>query len=410
MTTLNDTDLTALLDGGESGRVEFKESISGSSPDSIREAICAFANDLPGHGKPGVVVVGVRDDGTVTNLPITDELLLRLADMKTDGNIVPPPTITVERRILNGGAVAVVTAQPSDSPPVRCRGRILTRIGPRRGIATAQDERVLNERRRHGDAPFDIQPVPSSSLSDLDMLRFRYEYLPQAFAPEILDANERSVQEQLAATKMTASADDATPTILGLLVLCNSPQDFLPGAYVQFLRLDGADLSDEIIDSESIVGGISDMLRRLDDKLNAHNRTYVDLTSDRVERRIESYPIAALQQITRNAIMHRTYEATNAPVHVSWFNDRIEISSPGGPFGTVTTDNFGQSGITDYRNPNLAEGLRTLGFVQRFGVGIPTTKRLLRETGLPEPEFNILENHVSVTIRGADRQSGGSII
>ena len=67
--------------------------------------------------------------------------------------------------------------------------------------------------------------------------------------------------------------------------------------------------------------------------------------------------------------MHRTYESTNAPVRVSWFSDRIEILSPGGPFGAVTADTFGQHGITDYRNPNLA--MRTLGFVQRFGVGIP---------------------------------------
>ena len=34
--------------------------------------------------------------------------------------------------------------------------------------------------------------------------------------------------------------------------------------------------------------------------------------------------------------MHRTYEATNAPIRVSWFNDRIEVLSPGGAFGVVT--------------------------------------------------------------------------
>ena len=53
--------------------------------------------------------------------------------------------------------------------------------------------------------------------------------------------------------------------------------------------------------------------------------------------------------------MHRTYEATNAPVRVNWFDDRIEIISPGGPFGSVSDANFGEPGVTDYRNPNLAE-------------------------------------------------------
>ena len=75
-------------------------------------------------------------------------MLRQLADMKTDGNIVPLPSMTVEKLSLPGGDVAVVIVQPSDSPPVRWRGRVHIRIGPRKGIATAQDERILNEKRR----------------------------------------------------------------------------------------------------------------------------------------------------------------------------------------------------------------------------------------------------------------------
>ena len=144
--------------------------------------------------------MGVRDDGSVAGLPVTDHLLLQLADMKTDGNIVPLPSMTVEKRTLPDGDVAVVIVQPSDSPPVRCRGRIHIRIGPRRGIATAQDERILNEKRRFGDIPFDIYPVPSAMLPDLDLLQFEREYLAQAFTPDILESNDRSIEEKLAAT------------------------------------------------------------------------------------------------------------------------------------------------------------------------------------------------------------------
>ena len=219
LTTLSNIELLGLLSDVESDRVEFKESLSGSAPAAIREAICSFANDLPDHRQPGVVFVGARDDGTVTGLSITDELLRQLSDMKTDGNIVPPPSMTVEKRTLKGNDVAVVIVQPSDSPPVRCRGRIHVRIGPRRGVARAQDERILNEKRRYRDIPFDIHPVPSATLRDLDLLHFEREYLIHAFAPEILEANERSNEEKLAATKMVASVDDTTPTVLGLLVL-----------------------------------------------------------------------------------------------------------------------------------------------------------------------------------------------
>ena len=83
-----------------------------------------------------------------------------------------------------------------------------------------------------------------------------------------------------------------------------------------------------------------------------------------------------MQQITRNAVMHRAYEATNAPVHVCWFDDRIEVISPGRSVRARERRQLRDAGAVDY--PNIAEALRTLGFVQRFGVGIaavcaPTT-------------------------------------
>ena len=81
----------------ESGLVERQESLRAAAPAKIRQAVCAFANDLPDHGRPGVVFVGRYDDGRPTGGDVTDDLLLQLADIKTDGNIVPPPTMTWRR-------------------------------------------------------------------------------------------------------------------------------------------------------------------------------------------------------------------------------------------------------------------------------------------------------------------------
>ena len=396
-------ELLQIIEYSEVDCVEFKESLSGSATERIREAICAFSNDLPSHEKPGFVFVGVRDDKTIVGLSVTDQLLVQLADMKTDGNIVPPPSLNIKKCVLQDKEIAVIAVQPSDSPPVRYRGTIQIRIGPRRGIATAQDERILNEKRRYRDIPFDLHPIPTSGISDLNLAQFENEYLPQAVAADILEANERASEERLAATKMIAAVDEPTATVLGILVLGKNPQDFLPGAYLQFLRIDGSELTDNILDSEEIGGTIPDLLRRLDDKLAAHNRTAVNFTTSVVEHRTELYPIQALQQITRNAVMHRTYEATNAPIRVSWFNDRIEVLSPGGAFGVVTVENFGQPGLTDYRNPNLAEAMKYLGYVQRFGAGIPIAKRLLQAAGHPEPEFDVHGNYVLATIKAAQK-------
>ena len=399
MRDFRDGEFLQIIEDDESDRVEFKESLSGDAPVKIREAICAFANDLPNHEEPGFVFVGVKKDKTIAGLRVTDELLQQLANMKTDGNIVPPPSLTVEKRVLEEKEVAVIKVEPSDSPPVRYKGVIHVRTGPRRGSATTQDERILNEKRRYGDRPFDLYPIPTASISDLNITLFNNEYLPQAVSQEILEQNERTLNEQLAVTKMITAADQPIPTVLGILTLGKNPQDFLFGAYVQFLRIDGDELTDEIIDSGEIRGAISDQIRRLDDKLIAHNRVAVDVLSGPVEERTSLYPLEALQQLTRNAILHRSYEGTNAPVRVYWFNDRIEIISPGGIFGSLTPERFGKPGITEYRNPNLAETMKTLGFVQHFGMGILIARRLLKEACHPEPEFDIDSAYAIATIK-----------
>jgi ATP-dependent DNA helicase RecG len=399
MNAYTDAELERLLVDVESDLVERKESSRGDAPRTVREAVCAFANDLPNHRRAGVVFVGARDDGTPAGLAVTDELLRQLADVRTDGGIVPPPTLTVAKRVLRGAELAVVVVEPADSPPVRYKGRIHIRTGPRRDTASAQDERILNEKRRHRDRPFDAQGVPSATLVDLNRRVFEDEYVPSAFAPDVVAANDRSYEQRLASTKMVASADAPTPTVVGLLVLGVRPRDFLPGAYVQFLRVAGLEPGDPILDEQVIDGAVADVLRRVDEKLVAHNRTAVDFTHGTLETRVQPYPLVALQQLVRNAVMHRTYEATHAPVHLYWFDDRIEILNPGGVYGVVTPENFGQPGIVEYRNPNLAEALRVLGFVQRFGFGIPTARRELERNGNPAPEFEVRPNHVLCRVR-----------
>lgn len=122
-------ELEQLMTDLESDRVERKES---PHRDRMREAVCAFANDLPGHGAPGVLFVGVTDAGLPVGLPITDTLLRTLSDMRTDGGILPVPSLTVERVVLKGMPVAAVEVQPSEAPPVRCKGQVWIRVGPRR--------------------------------------------------------------------------------------------------------------------------------------------------------------------------------------------------------------------------------------------------------------------------------------
>ena len=400
MKKYSDQELIVLLDSVESDRVERKESFKGDVPKKARQAICAFANDLPNNNDLGVLFIGAKDNGEPSGIQVTDQLLLSLADMKSDGNILPLPVLSVEKRSLKGAEMAVVCVMPSDMPPVKFEGRIWIRTGPRRSIANAQEERILNEKRRYKNIPFDIYPVPSAKIADLSKGIFENEFLPSAFAMDVLEANGRTYEERLASCKMVVSPSDTTPTVLGLLAIGKNPQDYLPGAYVQFLRIDGTELADPVIDEEEIGGAIVEMLRRTEEKLKSHIRSAVDITSAARHQIEMQYPPAAIHQILYNAILHRTYESTNAPVRVYWFNDRIEIRSPGGPYGNVTVENFGTAGITDYRNPNIADVLKTFGFVQAFGRGIATARKEMEKNGNPAPEFETNQNTVVCTLRG----------
>ncbi len=391
--------LEILLADIESDLAERKESWKGDAPETGRQAACAFANDLPDHRRPGVLFIGAKNDGSPSHLNITDELLRTLSDIRTDGNTLPPTSIVVEKRNLRGAAMAVVIVLPSDTPPVRYKGRIWIRTGPRRSVATPQEERILNEKRRYRDIPFDIQPLPSCPLSALSRILFEQEYLPNAFAPDVVATNERSYEQKLASCRMIAAVDDPVPTILGVLVLGVSPRDWIPGAYTQFLRIAGTEVSDPIQDESLIDGALGQVLRRIDEKIDSHNRRQVDISSADREVRTAPYPRVALQQLIRNAVMHRTYENTNTPVRVHWFDDRIEIINPGGPFGIVTRENFGRPGITDYRNPNLADAMKVMGFVQRFGIGIQTARAEMKKNGNPDIEFQIEPLTVLATVR-----------
>jgi len=394
---MTDDELLALLNDRESDRVECKEALTDS--DRIRQVICAFANDLPGHLKPGVLFVGVDDGGEPVGLDVTDQLLQSLASMRGDGNIVPFPSLDVQKRVIKGKEVAVVVVHPSAAPPVRFKGAVWIRSGPRRGIANADDERRLGERRRYYDPAPDIKPIYGANLDQLDELLFCRKYLPAAQSKEVLEQNQRSLEHRYIAAKFAYPDSPPCATRLGLLTVGKVPTDWVPGAYVQYLRIDGTRIGDPIKNHREVRGPLPDLMEKLDDVLKINIQVTSDFTSGPLEIQVKDYPIVALQQIACNAILHRSYENTNAPVRVNWYSDRVEIINPGGPYGSVNRTNFGTPGVYDYRNPNLAGVMRELKYVQRFGYGIELARREMQENGNPPMEFQVDDSHVIVVLR-----------
>lgn len=378
----------------ESDRVERKASLA--DPDKLRQAICAFANNLAGHGDAGYLLVGVTDDGKPAELPITDELLRTLADMRSDGNILPLPGLSVYKAELHGRPVAVVEVVPCDGPPVRYRGRVWVRVGPRRAIATPEEERRLSERAVAGTRTFDLRPCSEARLEDLALDSFRTDYLPRVVAAETLAENRKRPEEQLASLRFF-DLRRGVPTHAGLLLFGKEPGAILPGAYVQVVRFDGVDRADPVQDQKELRGNLRMQLARLDDLLPLQIHTARIPAGGLRHEDVPDYPLLAVRELVFNALMHRTYEGTNAPVRLNWFDNRVEILSPGGLFGQVTPQNYEH--VSDYRNPVLSEAMKILGYVERFGAGIARAKAALRKNGNPPLELTFETTHVLAVLR-----------
>ena len=399
MKLVSDQTMSQIIEAGESYRCERKRDLSGDAREKIRKTLCAFLNDITNSNELAVIAIGVNDDGSAAGIDINDQLELAIQNIRGEGKIIPLPAFTTKRRTYRGHPILCLEVLPAISTPVKYDGRIWVRSGNTTRLANPEEENRLNEKRKAKAQADDVLVLDLFRVNDLNLDYFKSQYLPQAFAADILQANGRTTEQQLASTKMLGSVTEPHPTVLGMLCLGLSPTDAIPGAYVQFLRIHGPDLSYQVADEASIQGQIADVIQQVEAKFAAHNLTPVDFTSQDKEQRSPHYPKEAFQQLFRNAVLHRSYLDTHAPIRVYWYEDRIEIMNPGGPYGIVTETNFGTAGLADYRNPNLAGALKDLGYVQKFGAGISVARRAMRDNGNPELIFEAQPNFVTAIIR-----------
>jgi ATP-dependent DNA helicase RecG len=390
---IREDELRKLLAEGEAGRTE--RAISATNTEELSEAVTAFANDLPNHRFPGYLVIGVNDDGTPSGLQVTDRLLQTLGSLKSDGNIQPLPSLKVAKFSLPGGDIAVVEVLPSDLPPVRYKGRVCIRVGPRKAIANQQEERILTEKRIAHARTFDALPCFGSSIDALATDIFQNTYLCQAVAPEVIAENNRDLATQLGSLRFYDLGRQC-PTNAGILLFGKNPLQWLPGAYVQFLRLEGNSLTGDVLVEKSLSGDLLTVLRELESLVDLHIESRPVPVSALRERQAVNYPRVALRELLMNAVLHRSYES-NTPIRFYWFSDRVEIQSPGGLYGEASPENFPNQ--NSYRNPVLAEAMKALGFVNRFGRGVLHAQEALVQNGSSPAEFQFDANYVLATIR-----------
>ena len=364
--------------------------------DKFQEAICAFANDMPGSGKKGYLLIGVYDDGKISGMKVDDALMKRISGIRSDGNILPLPVMTTEKVQTDEGDVLVVEVTPSFDTPVRYRGRTFIRIGPRRDIASAEEERILAERCAASLPTFDTRPCREATIDDIDTDTIIKEYLPKAIDAETLATDKRPLKEQLASLRLFNMQWDC-PTFAALIMFGNNPRYFMQGDYIQFVRFRGNDNGGEILNERRFEGCLYKVLPQLENFIRDGivTKRPVPISILR-EKDVRNYPYKVLRELMMNAVMHRDYQA-NMPTRLYQYDHYIEIMNPGGLYGQARPENFPH--VNDYRNSVVAEMMKNLNYVNMFNHGVSEVQDLLKENQSPAAEFNVnLVTAFSVTV------------
>ena len=380
---LTKNSLSKILSASESSHIE--RIVSTNDMDKFCQAICSFSNDVSSSGKNGYLIIGAHNDGKLSGLKVDDKLLLKISNIRTDGNILPQPTMSVEKFSFEDGELLVVEVQPSEFPPVRYRGRIWVRVGPRKSTATEAEEKILMERRLSNIHTFDAMPCLGTNINDLDVKIIEKEYLPKAVAEDILAEDNRCIEEQLASLGFYDLRYNC-PTNGAIVLFGKNPERYLHGSYIQYVHFKGKDRAGDIINEHKFAGNLCRELPKIDTFIETSiaQKRPIPVSVLR-EETFSKYPYWATRELLMNAIMHRDYE-TNAPVQFYEYDDRIEVQNPGGLYGKVTPENF--PNVSDYRNPFIAEAMKVLGYVNRFSRGVDRVQKELIENGNGKAKFD----------------------
>jgi len=142
--------------------------------------------------------------------------------------------------------------------------------------------------------------------------------------------------------------------------------------------------------------GIS-VLKQYDEAVTAYRRYYVEEIIEGIQRTIkEKIPENAFREAVANALAHRTWDV-NADVHISMFDDRIEIVSIGGLPKGINEDEYLNGGISILRNPILASVLYRMHYIEAFGTGIQRI-RMAYQGYMETPLFQVSENSIRITL------------
>ena len=365
----------------EGKTLEFKRDLS--SPRNVLKTLVAFANSAGGR-----LVIGVDDDRQVTGVadPLDEEE--RICNLIAD-SIAPRLVPNVELASIVERTVLVVEVFPSSSRP-----HYLKAMGPENGVYVrlgsssrqAGPELIAELRRSAQGVVFDEMPMPELGPEDLDL-----EAAQRLFGPE------RKLDDKTLTTLKLLGREQGrlVPTQGAVLLFGKAREQYFPDAWVQCGRFRGRDKV-EIFDQAEIHEHLPDAVAAIELFLKKHAFKTAQFGAMRRED-VWSIPLTILREAIVNALVHCDYSQRGTPIRIAFFDDRIDIESPGMLLPGMTVEDM-KSGVSRIRNPVIARVFRELHLIEQWGSGVRRIFAEAAEQGLPEPAITEIATGLRLSI------------
>jgi len=346
----------------ESKELELKSTIT----NTFLKTVSAFSNY-----NSGKIIFGVDDNGKITGLENIEELCLDLEN-KINDNISPKPDF----RFIKDTKKNIITliVEEGLNKPYLYKGKAY---------------------KRNDTSTVEVDRIEFNRLTLLGLNQY-YEELKARKQDLEFKVLKKELEEKL-------SLKDFSKDILKTLNLYDDKNGYNNAAELladknTFSGIDIAKFGkniDEILD-RNLFTNIS-IISQFQNTLEVFNRYYKYeqiLGSKRIEK--ELIPEKAFREVIANALIHRTWDV-NSNIRISMYEDKIEVSSPGGLPSGISEKEYLNGQISQLRNPILANIFFRLKYIEMFGTGIRRINESYKNFAV-KPVFEIFENSIKITL------------
>ncbi|MCL2670953.1 MAG: helix-turn-helix domain-containing protein [Clostridiales bacterium] len=358
-------DLSVILSEGESFTAEFKESVDKSLPSEV----CALANASGGR-----VFIGVDDGGRVVGTDTSNAARSRIQD--TISKIEPQLNVNMEI----AGNIIILTVPEGRHKPYSCPAGFYLRSGP--NSQKLERDSILEFFQNEGRVRYDEIVREDLPIGECFNEMAYNRYIRMAKISDVLARD--AILRNLNCAKSLGGR--LCFTNAGALFFRKNDEDVLfRHAGIVCALYKGKDKA-YVLDAKELNG---DIVSNVDDAmifLKKHLRISFKIEGLQRENILE-LPEDALREAVVNAVCHRDYFEKGARCMVEIYDDRVEITSPGGVCKGITPENFGTISIT--RNSLIASMFYRIHYIEQMGTGIMRMKNAARAAQVAEPAFEL---------------------